>query len=367
LADGLHVEYGVTGGLDAQDATGHTVESRDRKQDARQGGGCRYILGGTRRCWLSCEGAQSLNHRALLKGPHTRKMLQTIEKTLHSTALKFACGLTLALLAGGTAYVPTAQAQTPATPPTQTTQPAQNSTTSQSQGQAPQTSNGTQGTAAPGTAPLPKATAAALAPYTGPKYDNRWEVYGGLLFMNGQAGQNLPKRYNLGGIDVMGTYWLGGPKDSYWRRHLGLAADYRFGAGTTPLISPYYNRVVAMQSIFAGGVQYRGPKNRYVAIDLNALAGGDQGIFDYATNHYPGGSPVSSCPGNQQPGQRDNLGLYCNHVAPWAMAGGSMEFNESARLAIRIQPDLIFEHFGTETREFVSVSAGVVYRLGKKP
>lgn len=276
-------------------------------------------------------------------------MLQTIEKTLHTVALKSAYGLALLVL--GVAYAPAVLAQNPA--------PAQNPATS---GSAPQTT-----TAAPGTAPLPKATATALAPYTGPKYDNRWEVYGGLLYMNGQAGQNLPKRYDLGGIEAMGTYWLGGPADSFWRRHLGLAADYRFAAGTTPVISPYYNRVVAMQSIISGGVQVRGPKNRYAAIDFNALAGGDDGIFDYATNHYPGGSPVSSCLGDQQPGQKGNLGLYCNHVAPWGMAGGSIEFNESARLAIRLQPDLIFEHFGTETREFVSVSMGVVYRLGKKP
>ena len=170
----------------------------------------------------------------------------------------------------------------------------------------------------------------------------------------------------MGGIEAMGTYWLGGPTGSFWRRHLGLDADYRFGAGTTPVISPYYNRVVAMQSIIAGGVQYRGPKNRYAAIDFTALAGGTQGIFNYATNHYPGGSPVSSCPADQQPGQQNNLGLYCNHVAPWAAAGGSIEFNESAKLAIRLAPDLIFEHFGTETREFFAISLGAVYRFGKK-
>jgi hypothetical protein len=286
-------------------------------------------------------------------------MLQTIQKTNHTAALRVTLGLALGLLA----WAPAAMAQgaaTPAQTPATSQSQTQSQSPSQAQSQTPQT-----GTAAPGTAPVPKATAAALAPYTGPHYANRWELYGGLLFMNGQAGQNLPKRYNLGGIDAMGTYWLGGPKDSYWRRHLGLAADYRFAAGTTPVLSPYYNRVVVMQSIFAGGLQYRGPKNRYAAIDFNALAGGDQGIFNYATNHYPGGSPVGPCP--TQPGPHGDLQLYCNHVAPWAMAGGSIEFNESARLAIRVQPDLIFEHFGTETREFVSVSAGVVYRLGKKP
>jgi len=32
---------------------------------------------------------------------------------------------------------------------------------------------------------------------------------------------------------------------------------------------------------------------------------------------------------------------------------------------VRLQPDLIFEHFGTETREYFSISAGLVYRIGK--
>jgi hypothetical protein len=275
----------------------------------------------------------------------TRKMPQTIKKTLPSIAGRFVHGMAF-LLAASTA---TAFAQTPAETPAQTAPPKT--------------------TAAPGTVAISKANAEALAAtaYTGPKYDNRWEIYGGLSFMNGQAGQNTPVRYDMGGGEVQGTYWLGGAKDGYLRRHLGLTADDRFGAGTTPVISPYYNRVLVIQDVFSGGVTFRGPKNRYAAMDFHALAGGTDGIFDYAVNHYPGGSPVSSCPADQQPGQRGNLGLYCNHIAPWGTAGGSVEFNQSAKLAIRLQPDMIFEHFGTETHEYFSISMGVVYRFaGKK-
>jgi hypothetical protein len=61
-----------------------------------------------------------------------------------------------------------------------------------------------------------------------------------------------------------------------------------------------------------------------------------------------------------------SLGLYCNHVAPYGAAGGSIDFNESGKLAIRLQPDLTFEHFGTETREFFAISMGAVYRFGPK-
>jgi hypothetical protein len=46
--------------------------------------------------------------------------------------------------------------------------------------------------------------------------------------------------------------------------------------------------------------------------------------------------------------------------------GGSIDFNESAKFAIRLQPDMTFEHFGTETREYFAISLGVVYRIGKR-
>lgn len=179
-------------------------------------------------------------------------------------------------------------------------------------------------------------------------YDNRYEVYGGLNFMNGQAGQNLPKRYNLGGGEVMGTYWL--------TNKLGVAGDYRIDAGTTPVLSPYYNRVLVSQNIVMGGVQYRGPKGRYAAIDFHALGGITHGVFDSAIQGYPGGSPVTAA----------QVGLYTNRTSPMIALGGSVDFNYSKNLAIRLQPDLIMEHFGTELREFVSVSGGVVYRFGKK-
>jgi hypothetical protein len=299
--------------------------------------------------------AQKHLHRA-----RTRKMFPLTLKTKNQMKkmFPFAAGtfvrsllatMALTLVAGLTTHI--AGAQTP------------------SSSSAPQTAPAM---AAPGTVAISKANAAALAVYTGPKYDNRWEVYGGLNLMNGQAGQNLQHRYNMGGVEVMGTYWLAPSMSSTWLKHVGVAADYHFGAGTTPVLSPYYNRVVVMQSIIAGGLEYRGPKNRYAALDLHAFGGGSTGIFDYAVNHfpkstlYPNGSPVSSCPTNTQPGQSGNLGLYCNHTAPWGMAGASIDFNESAKIAIRLQPDITFEQFGTETREFFSISLGALYRFGTK-
>src|SRR5947209_7689551 len=56
-------------------------------------------------------------------------------------------------------------------------------------------------------------------------YDNKYEVYGGLNYMNFKAGENLPKRMNLGGVELQGTWWA--------TPRIGISADYRGEAGTT--------------------------------------------------------------------------------------------------------------------------------------
>ena len=215
-------------------------------------------------------------------------------------------------------------------------------------------------TAAPGTKAATQGSAIALEQNAITKYDNRWDIYGGMLFMNGQAGQNLPKRYDMGGVEMLGTYWLG----SHFgipSNHLGIAADYRIGAGTTPVLPQAdifgFNRIVVYQNIVSGGLEYRGPKNRYAGIDFQALVGGTHGTFDTAITGYPpnlGQEPTTAF-----------VGVYSNRTSPWAAAGGSIDFNYSPKVAVRLQPDLIFEHFGTETREYFSISAGLVYRIGK--
>lgn len=201
--------------------------------------------------------------------------------------------------------------------------------------------------------PLAAAPALAqnkLAPNAHATYDNRYEAYGGINFMNGQAGQNLPKRMNFAGAEGLGTYWL--------TNHLGVAIDYRFEGGTTPVFAnPIYNRVAVFENIGMAGVQYRGPKGRYAAIDCHALGGFANGKFDSATTQYHGVAP---------PLTASEIGLYTNRTKPMFALGGSVDFNYSKNIAIRLQPDLILEHFGTELREFVAVSGGVVYRFGKR-
>ena len=82
-----------------------------------------------------------------------------------------------------------------------------------------------------------KAQAAAQQGKIGPAapvtYDNRYEIYGGINLMNFQAGQQLPKRMNMGGGEILATYWL--------TKKLGLGLDYRGEAGTTDVFpKPVY-------------------------------------------------------------------------------------------------------------------------------
>jgi hypothetical protein len=175
-------------------------------------------------------------------------------------------------------------------------------------------------------------------------YKNKYEIYGGLNFMNFQGGQGLPTRMNMGGGEVLGTYWA--------TSHLGLGVDYRGEAGTTPVLAnPYTNRPLVYMNMILLGAQYRGPRNQYAALNYHAYFGASHGVFDSSTGNIPP--------------QYANVGLYTNRTKPIAALGGSIDLNRSKKWAFRLSPDLILEHFGTETREFFAISGGVVYRFGK--
>jgi hypothetical protein len=196
-------------------------------------------------------------------------------------------------------------------------------------------------------------TLGKIGPSAPVTYANRYELYGGLNFMNFQAGQSLPKRMNLGGGELQGTYWL--------TKNLGLAADYRGEAGTTPVFPqanqyPYYIvRPLVYMNMGMLGAQWRGPKNQFVAINYHGFFGVADGTFNATQKSTQTNADFYG-----------GTGLYTNRTKPIAALGGSIDFNRSKNWAIRLSPDMILEHFGTETRVFVAVSGGVVYRFGKK-
>jgi hypothetical protein len=195
-----------------------------------------------------------------------------------------------------------------------------------------------------------------LGPAAPVTYDNKYEVYGGMNYMNFKAGENLPKRMNLGGAEIEGTWWVT-PK---W----GAVADYRGEAGTTQVFpnSNIYgiHRPLVYMNMGLFGVQYRGPKNEHAALNFHALGGVADGIFDGGTQ---GAGPT---PGASASDNARLVGLYDDHVAPIFALGASADFNRSKNWAIRMSPDLILEHFGNETREFFAISGGVIYRFPLK-
>jgi hypothetical protein len=214
------------------------------------------------------------------------------------------------------------------------------------------------------TVPITSSKIGPAAPVT---YDNKYEIYGALNFMNFQAGQNLPRRMNLGGGEVLFTYWL--PAHN-WLKNLGVGADYRIDAGTTPVFANsgitkptaigstgINNRPLVYLNTVMGGMQYRSRfRNQYAALSFHGYGGVSHGTFSYSLKDLT--VPLSEA--------YAATGLYSNRTKPIAALGASIDFNVRKNWAIRFSPDLILEHFGTETREFVGVSGGVIYRIGKQ-
>jgi hypothetical protein len=205
-----------------------------------------------------------------------------------------------------------------------------------------------------------------IGPAAPVSYNNRFELYGGLNYMDFKAGEDLPKRMNLGGAEIEGTWWVM-PK-------LGIAAEYRGEAGTTqvlPNASIYgIHRPLVFMNMGLAGVQYRGPKNQHAAINYHAYGGIASGVFDDGTQGAGPGdlgrtATQNACAtaGGSVP---SGVGLYCNHTAPIFALGGSLDLNRSKDWAVRLSPDLILERFGNEEREFFAISGGVVYRFPLK-
>jgi len=195
-----------------------------------------------------------------------------------------------------------------------------------------------------------------LGPAAPVTYDNKYEVYGGLNFMNFMAGQELTRRMDFGGGELEGTYWLT-PK---W----GASAEYRGEAGTTPALpnAGIYgiHRPLVYMNMVLFGAQYRWMQNQHAALDLHAYAGPSYGVFDGGTS--------GAGPGNVYDATTNArlVGLYSNHTATIFALGGSVDMNRSKNWAIRLSPDLILDEFGSGTREFFAISGGVVYRIPVK-
>lgn len=199
--------------------------------------------------------------------------------------------------------------------------------------------------------PVAHGTIATAAPVT---YDNRYEVYGGLNYMNFTAGPFAIPRTSLGGGEIMGTYWLKSLTHRVPPGLLGVVADVRGEYGTTQIgpvpVTSGLHRTMVFQHMVMGGLQIRGPRNQFFALGAHALGGRSWGNFSHGT--LPARTPES-------------VGLYTDHSAPIAAIGASLDINQSKNFAIRISPDLMLSSFGPATDTNFALSGGIIYRFGK--
>jgi hypothetical protein len=193
------------------------------------------------------------------------------------------------------------------------------------------------------------------APLSEVRYDNRWEVYGGLAYSHFNAGPDLVQGANLGGFDAEGTRWF----TSRWGLD-GSIRGYYGTSGTQP--NPYGIRgPFVSEYLFVAGPEYRGPSNQHITTTIHALFGGARGGFE---------SALYDQHGNKVPPAQ--VGFYSNQVAFGSALGGTIDLNRSPRLAFRISPDAILTNYsssaisnGAGIKGQFAISVGLVYRLGR--
>jgi hypothetical protein len=200
------------------------------------------------------------------------------------------------------------------------------------------------------------------------RYDNKYEVYGGLGFSHFKSGPQLAAGANLGGFDVQGTWWL-------WKR-LGATANIRGYYGTQGVNPNQYgvSGPFVFEHMFLGGATYRLLAREHAALSVHGMVGGADGVFTRGL----GTSPIDP----SYTVQPRDVGMYNNGLGLAATFGGSLDLNRSPRLALRISPDWImtrYSGYGTPTNvpsalvthgldEF-GISVGILYRfkMGKGP
>ena len=173
------------------------------------------------------------------------------------------------------------------------------------------------------------------------RYDNRYEVYGGLSSYHANAGYQLIGGANLGGFDIQGTRWL--------TPRLGATVNVRGEYGTIGVApNPFLIRgPFIMEHMGMGGISYRAKQGKPAAVDFHALFGANYGIFDHALD---GVAPAK-------------VGLFPNQTSFTTALGGSLDLNRSPQLAFRISPDYVYTHFGGIAQNEFSISVGILYRM----
>jgi hypothetical protein len=197
-------------------------------------------------------------------------------------------------------------------------------------------------------------TYTVVDPLAGVRYDNRFDLSVGLAYDHMKAGPTLLQGSNLGGLDVMGSYWF----SKNWAVEGNARAYYgTSGAGPNSIQPGGIQGPVVSQYFFTAGPEWLGPHNKHGALIAHVLVGGVYGDFQ---QDLLGASPAL-------------VDFYNNQVAPAAIIGGHMDLNRSAHWVFRITPDAVLTHYSTQyaprTSQFdlnFAISVGVEYKFKKK-
>jgi hypothetical protein len=176
------------------------------------------------------------------------------------------------------------------------------------------------------------------------RYDNSWEISGGMSYFNTVNGPHIAERSNLAGANVSATQWL------YPR--LGATGDIRGYLGTgNALPNPYgVSSPLVQETLFSFGPEYRLVRRPSFGVSGHVLIGGGYGIFDL---HVPSYVPQT------------NIGLYPNGGTFDVIAGGNIDLNRTPQVAIRLTPEYVATHFGGQIQNSFSLTLGAVWRFGK--
>ncbi len=184
-------------------------------------------------------------------------------------------------------------------------------------------------------------------PLAGVKYNFPWEIYGGIGYAATDAGPHVLQQALLGGFNAeavreFSQRWGVGANVRGYFGTSGVGATVAGPAGQIhgPFVAEYF---------LLGGPEYRVLFNQHAAMLLHTFVGGVYGDFQ----HDLGNVPPST------------LDMFSNQMALGMALGGSLDLNRSPRLVFRIAPDALMSDFGGNgLAEHMSVSIGVVYRLG---
>ncbi len=191
-----------------------------------------------------------------------------------------------------------------------------------------------------------RAQVQATAPVTTlAPYQQRWDIYGGYSYAHFNPG---PGR----GVQAINLTGWNGDATVWFKQLFGLEFSARGYYGTIIVPPNAYNVTKSDMSehLFLVGPNFRFIRHENYAAGFHALIGAADGAFDKGFKNS-----------GAQPYQ---VGIYNNKVAFGAGIGMWADYNLNPRWAVRITTDWQPTHYGFETQNEFSGTAGIVYKFG---